>query len=150
MGQATYRKVIQLAFVVRDLDRAIELYSEKYGIGPWKISEISSKTVDDLYKHDNKTDFAYRVAMCDIGDLEWELVEPLDDRSIYSDFLKENGPGLHHVAFGVDDYDEAVDQLKGKGKAILSSGNWKGTRFVHFDTEDDLDFVIELFKFPDS
>ncbi len=146
MERSGFKKVIQLAFVVRDLNQAIKTYHEKYGIGPWKISEINSNTVDNLYKHDKKTDFAYRVAMCYIGELEWELVEPLDDKSIYSDFLKENGPGLHHVAFDVEDYDKTVDNMKTKGKKVLSSGNWQGTQFIHFSTEDDLGFVIEFFK----
>ena len=150
MNASMFTKVIQIAFVVRDLDEAIKIYSNIYGIGPWKISEISSKTVDDLYKYDDVTDFAYKVAMCDIGDLEWELVQPLDDKSIYSDFLKEKGPGLHHIAFGVKDYDHAVADLKTKGQKVLSSGDWKGIRFAHFATEDDLDFVIELFKFPEK
>jgi methylmalonyl-CoA/ethylmalonyl-CoA epimerase len=150
MDELNFTKVIQLAFVVKDLDEAIKIYADKYGIGPWKISEISSETVDDLYKHDNVTDFAYKVAMCDIGDLEWELVQPLDDKSIYADFLKKKGPGLHHVAFGVKNYDQAVTNLKEKGQKVLSSGNWNGIRFAHFATEDDLDFVIELFKFPEK
>lgn len=150
MDKSKFTKVLQIAFVVKNLDEAIKIYSEKYGIGPWKISEISSNTVDDLYKHDNKLDFSYRVAMCDIGNLEWELVEPLDDKSIYSDFLKEKGPGFHHVAFEVKDYDAAETTLKSSGIKILSSGNWQGTRFAHFETENDLDFVIELFKFPEK
>ncbi len=149
MGDRMFTKVIQIAFVVRDLDAAVGTYSKVYGIGPWKISEISSNTVEDLYKHDSRTDFSYRVAMCDIGDLEWELVQPLDDGSIYSDFLKEKGPGLHHVAFATDDYDKAGDAMRSGGKRVLSSGNWDGLRFAHFDTEDDLGFVLELFKFPD-
>lgn len=150
MGDGMFTKVIQIAFVVRDLDAAVRTYSEVYGIGPWKISEINSKTVKDLYKHDNRTDFSYRVAMCDIGDLEWELVQPLDDGSIYSDFLKDKGPGLHHVAFATDDYDKAGDAMRAGGKQVLSSGNWDGLQFAHFDTEDDLGFVLELFKFPNQ
>lgn len=150
MNKTKYNKVLQVAFVVKNLAEAIEVYSERYGIGPWKVSEISSKTVTDIYKHDNITKFSYKIAMCDIGEIEWELVEPLDDKSIYSDFLKEKGPGLHHFAFDVKNYEDAVDELKAKGKKILSSGNWQGTKFTHFATEDDLGFVIELFKFPEN
>lgn len=57
---------------------------------------------------------------------------------------------ITQLAFGVRDYDGAVKSLKSKGKMVLSSGDWKGIKFVHFATEDDLDFVVELFKFPDE
>jgi hypothetical protein len=43
-----------------------------------------------------------------------------------------------------------VADLKTKGQKVLSSGNWKGIKFAHFATEDDLDFIIELFKFPEK
>jgi methylmalonyl-CoA/ethylmalonyl-CoA epimerase len=141
------KKVLQIAFVVEDLYAALKTYSETYGLGPWKIYEISSRTVKDLVKHDNVVDFTYKVAMCDIAGLEWELVQPLDDRSIYADFLKRNGPGLHHVAFDVADYNSEKDVFQGLDRKILQTGNWHGTKFAHIDTESDLGFLVELFDF---
>ena len=147
MDKLNFKSVIQIAFVVEDIHEALNIYTNKYGIGPWKINVISSDTVKDLVKHDNRKDFAYKVAMCEIGSVEWELVQPLDDRSIYADFLKSKGPGLHHIAFGVDDFEQAGSSLRGLGKKMLQSGNWRGTRFAHFATDDELGFIIELFSF---
>jgi len=148
MNKSKFIKVIQVAFVVKNLEKAVKIYTDQYGIGPWKIYTISSNTVNNLVKHDNKTGFSYKVAMSYIGDIEWELVEPLDEKSIYSDFLKIHGQGFHHFAFEVKNFDEVLTDLKAKGKKVLQSGDWQGTKFAHISTEDDLGFVTELFKFP--
>jgi hypothetical protein len=141
------RKVIQIAFVTADLDREIQRYASNYGMAPWYVYEISSRTVEDLYKYDGRREFAYRAAMCHIRDFEWELVEPLDEKSIYAEHLRISGPSLHHMAFEVDDYAAALEALKRMGKTVLQSGNWSGKRFAHIDTVDDLGFVTELFDY---
>jgi len=147
MDKLMFTEVIQIAFVVENLEKAVRIYVEKYGIGPWKIYTLNSKTVKNLVKYDNKTDFSYKIALTHIGNIEWELVEPLDEKSMYSDFVKNHGYGLHHIAFGVKNFDEALTKLKaGRGK-VLQSGDWHGTKFAHISVEDDLGFVIELFKF---
>jgi len=148
MDKPMFTEVIQIAFVVENLEKAVRIYADKYGIRPWKIYTINSKTVKNLVKYDNKTDFSYKVAMSYIGSIEWELVEPLDERSMYSDFVKNHGYGFHHIAFGVKNFDKALLDLKGEGGEVLQSGDWQGTKFVHISTEDDLGFVVELFKFP--
>ena len=147
MDKSMFTKVIQVAFVVKNLEKTVRIYANKYGIGPWKIYTINSKTVKNLVKYGDKTDFSYKVAMSYIGNIEWELVEPLDEKSIYSDFLRVHGGGFHHIAFGVKNFDEALAELKAKGGKVLQSGDWQGTKFAHISTEDDLGFVIELFKF---
>jgi catechol 2,3-dioxygenase-like lactoylglutathione lyase family enzyme len=139
-------QVLQIAFVTDDLDAAMRRYSEGYGITPWSVYEISSATVRELKKYDGRTDFAYKAAMCHIRTLEWELVEPLDERSIYAEALRNRGPSLHHVAFEVPDFTAALRALEERGKRILQSGNWSGKRFAHIDTFAELGYATELFE----
>ena len=44
-------------------------------------------------------------------DKQIELIQPLEGRSIYSDFLQAHGPGLHHIRFSVEPFDAAVVAL---------------------------------------
>ena len=44
---------------------------------------------------------AWRLALAQVGQVQWELVQPLDDESVYARFLAANGPGVHHIGVGV-------------------------------------------------
>jgi len=48
-------------------------------------------------------------------DVHIELLEPLGDNSPIANFLKERGPGLHHLCFEVDDIDRVTNELLEKG-----------------------------------
>jgi len=58
-----------------------------------------------------------RVAFAKIGDVEWELIQPLDDKSIYAEFLEKHGEGLHHVAFDVENFHETLTFCRAEGSA---------------------------------
>jgi 4-hydroxyphenylpyruvate dioxygenase-like putative hemolysin len=62
-----------------------------------------------------------KLSLCDIGNVQWELIKPLDDKSIYYEFLKEHSFGLHHVAFAVNDYDETVNYFRQNGIGTLQN-----------------------------
>ena len=83
-----------------------------------------------------------------VGSTQWELIEPLDDRSIYADFLAEKGEGLHHVAVGVRDYGDALDQLRAKGHAVLQGGLYNGVKFAYLSTDRDLGVITEIYDWP--
>jgi len=68
--------------VVRDLDVTIRRYEEDYGIGPWKIYEFNPGNVKDLREYGRPVKRSWRLAVAMVGQLQWELIEPLDDESI--------------------------------------------------------------------
>jgi 4-hydroxyphenylpyruvate dioxygenase-like putative hemolysin len=43
-----------------------------------------------------------------IGRVQWELIEPLDDKSVYARFLAEKGEGVHHIALAPSSFDQAI------------------------------------------
>jgi 4-hydroxyphenylpyruvate dioxygenase-like putative hemolysin len=50
-----------------------------------------------------------------IGRVQWELIEPLDDKSVYARFLAEKGEGVHHIALAPSSFDQAIAaQAKGE------------------------------------
>ena len=136
-----YNKVLQVAMVVKDCDEAVKLWADKYGIGPWKIYEFNPDTVNDMIIRGEKVGYAMRLALCDIGGVQWELIEPKDDKSIYAEFLRDKGEGLHHCAFGTDNYEEAVKFYKDKGLPILQGGEWEGLTYTYLDSQKDLNLI---------
>ncbi len=66
--------------------------------------------------------------------LQWEILEPIGEDSFIAKFLRERGPGLHHVTLEVDDADAAAGALRAHGIEPFGgprvSWDWK-EMFVH-------------------
>lgn len=140
-----FNKVLQVAMVVKNCDEAVKLWADKYGVGPWKIYEFNRDTVSDMIIRGEKVDYAMRLALCDIGGVQWELIEPKDDKSIYAEFLKDKGEGLHHCAFGTESYQDAVKFYEDKGLPVLQGGEWEGLTYTYLDSQKDLNLIAEIY-----
>lgn len=148
MREPVFTETKQICVVVRDLDAALETYVHEYGIGPWQIYDFNSDTVENLARDGRPADFAFRLAVTMVGSVQWELIQPLDDRSIYAEFLAEKGEGVHHVALGVPDYAAAIETAEAKGRRVIESGHYKGATFAYLSTDEDLGVVTEIFDWP--
>jgi hypothetical protein len=62
-----------------------------------------------------------------VGDVQLELVQPVEGPSIYRDWLDRHGEGLHHLNFLVDDVDETARTLARQGFPSLQSGRFGPT-----------------------
>ncbi|MCA9235793.1 MAG: methylmalonyl-CoA epimerase [Planctomycetales bacterium] len=60
-----------------------------------------------------------RVGFFKIGDVRLELLEPTDPTSTVAAFLEKRGPGLHHVAYTVDDLPARIAELKDAGVRMI-------------------------------
>jgi hypothetical protein len=141
-----FNSVLQVAIVVKDCDATVKKYADDYGMGPWSIYEFNPNTVSDMIIDGKKVDYAMRLALADIGGVQWEIIQPKDDTSIYAHFLKEHGEGLHHVAFGTDNYEKTVQFYKDKGRPILQGGTWKGLTYTYLDSREDLKVIAEIYN----
>jgi len=144
LRKPVFTDVLQVGFVVRDLDASMRTLSERYGIGPWKTVEFLDGDAQDLVKDDEPASYAIRIAFAEVGRLQWELIQPLDDRSNYAEFLAEHGEGVHHLKMAVENYDETVAELRGRGHRVLIGGNFRGTDLVYLSTERDLGVIAEI------
>jgi catechol 2,3-dioxygenase-like lactoylglutathione lyase family enzyme len=146
MRSPVLSETIQIAIVVRDLEAAMRTYVEDYGIGPWAIFEFGPENVSDMHEGGEPVERAWRLAIAYVGQVQWELIEPLDDESVYARFLAETGGGLHHVGVAVPDFDETLEAQAARGNGVLLGGEYKGIRFAYLDTVDDLGVITEVFS----
>jgi hypothetical protein len=146
MREPLFTETLQISVVVRDLDAAMETYVRDYGIGPWAIYEFNAETVRGMHEGGQPVERAWRLALAQVGQVQWELVEPLDDDSVYARFIAANGPGVHHVGVGVRSYDDAVVELTGRGHEVLLGGEYNGVNFAYLSTDRDLGVVTEFFS----
>ena len=61
MRKPVFTDVLQVGFVVRDLDASMRTLSERYGIGPWKTVEFLDGDAQDLVKDDEPASYAMTV-----------------------------------------------------------------------------------------
>ncbi|MFB4166159.1 VOC family protein [Alteribacillus sp. JSM 102045] len=155
-GKTIFTKVLQVGVVVKDLDQAMKVYADKYEIGPWAVYEFNQDTVADMSVGGKRMDYAMRLAVADIGGVQWELIEPLDEISDYARFLKEYGEGIHHVALDTVSYESALEFCKKNGLGLVQYGYWgKNFHYDYRDTRDDMKCIVELygpeesFKWPE-
>lgn len=145
MSNPLFTNILQVGIVVKDLDEAVKRYWHQYGIGPWAIYDFNPKTVKEMIIHGKPAQYSMRLAMTFVGNVEIELMEPKDDMSIYAEFLKEHGEGLHHLAVDTPGYNQTVDFFEKKGLDVLQGGLWETSRYSYFDTLNDLGFITEIY-----
>jgi methylmalonyl-CoA/ethylmalonyl-CoA epimerase len=79
--------------LVRDLDRAMEHYTNDLGMGPWAVYTANPDWIRDTTVHGKEQSYVYKLALCNVGPVIHELVESVQGPSIYEEFLSECGEG---------------------------------------------------------
>ena len=145
MPEPVFTETIQIAIVVRDLDAAMHTYVHDYGIGPWDVYEFNPGNVTNMREDGEPVERSWRLAITHVGKVMWELIEPLDDGSVYARFLAEKGEGVHHVGVAAPSFDETVAAQAERGNGVLLGGEYNGIEFAYLATERDLGVVTEIF-----
>ena len=146
MREPVFTETIQIAIVVRDLDAAMRTYVHDYGIGPWEIYEFNPGNVANMREDGQPVERSWRLAISHVGQVQWELIEPLDEESIYARFLVEKGAGVHHVGVAVPDFHGTVAAQAERGNGVLLGGDYRGISFAYLATERDLGVITEIFS----
>jgi hypothetical protein len=148
--EPVFTDTLQIGIVVNDLDAAMHTYVYDYGIAPWEVYEMNSSTVEDMTKDEKPEDYAMRVALAMVGNVQWELIEPVGANNIYTEFLRERGEGLHHIGVAVADYDKTLERLHARGHTSLQAGKFFGALYSYPSTHRDMKVITEIFKIPDA
>ncbi len=145
MATPAFNEVVQVGLVVRDLEAAVRTYADEYGIGPWEIFDITPGIAEDMAIRGEPREYAMRIALTMVGNVQLELIQPLDDKTPHAEFLATHGEGIHHLAVGVEDYAEALERFRELGHGVVLSGRYKGATYAYLDTQAKLHFVAEIF-----
>ena len=117
--KSPFSKLIQIGVVVRDMDKAIQRLTS-LGIGPFQPKIIPPNTKEWFRGEPLKAKFDIRSAM--MGDMELELIQPIEGDSPHQEFLDSKGEGIQHIAFAVDDLDKEVAKFTKQGVSVMLSG----------------------------
>jgi hypothetical protein len=141
-----FRSVVQIGIVVSDVNKAIEGFRDLLHVNTWNINHVDTAIGkgSNFHKNGKPIQTRAKIAWVNIGNVELELIEPQDHHSLYSDFLREHGPGIHHIMFGTTDYGRCLDHMDKQNVATIGGGELQGTRFQMFDTQELLGFICEI------
>ncbi|MFJ8064067.1 methylmalonyl-CoA epimerase [Psychrobacillus sp. NPDC096426] len=98
-------KVDHIGIAVKNIEDSLPYYTETLGLKLIHIEEVLSEKV--------------RVAFIDSGNVKLELLQPIDETSAVYSFIEKKGEGIHHVAFGVTNIQERLNELKEKGVRLI-------------------------------
>jgi methylmalonyl-CoA epimerase len=115
-------RIDHIGVATDDLDAAVALYEEALGMPVAHRETVESQGVEAV--------------LLSIGDGHVELLRPLGPDTPIGKYLDNRGPGLHHVAYAVDDIDGVLSKLKEAGIEMIDSQPRIGIRqsrvaFVH-------------------
>ena len=98
-------KVDHIGIAVKNLEEALKFYEDVLGI----------KCVETEVVEEQKV----KVAFLPIGDTEVELLESTTDDGPVAKFIEKKGEGIQHIAYKVDNLEEALEELKEKGIRLI-------------------------------
>ena len=94
-----------IGIAVRSIEESRKFYEDVLGLECYKVEEVPDQKV--------------KVAFFMVGEVKIELLEPTDPESPVAKFLEKNGPGFHHLAYFVDNVNEALDAVAEKGVKVI-------------------------------
>jgi methylmalonyl-CoA/ethylmalonyl-CoA epimerase len=126
-----------VGIAVTDLNTSVGEYTRLLGVEPSHRERVEDQGVDEVL-------FA-------VGSSFIQLLGALGDDTPVGRYLATRGPGLHHVAYRVDDIDAALDHLREEGAQLIDQGARPGSRntliaFVHPRSLEGV--LVELVQLP--
>lgn len=100
-----FGRIDHIGVAVEDIDAALALYEKSFEMTLAHRETVESQGVEAV--------------LLDVGDGHVELLRPLGPETAVGKFLARKGPGLHHVAYAVDDIDATLVQVAAAGIELI-------------------------------
>jgi methylmalonyl-CoA/ethylmalonyl-CoA epimerase len=101
-----------IGIAVKSIEESRKYYEEVLGLECFKIEEVADQKV--------------KTAFFQLGEVKIELLEPTDPESPIAKFLEKKGPGFHHIAYFVENTDDALAEVESKGVQLIDKKCRKG------------------------
>lgn len=128
-----------VGIAVRSIDEALPFYQN-----------VLNGSLIDRYTSDT-VGIEVHVAVVETADKIVELLEPTNKNSPVARFIKQKGKGVHHLAYRVEDLDEAILEARKNGVRFLEDTlrtNSRGRRLIYINPISTDGTLIELCEYP--
>jgi len=103
-------RVAHIGIAVSSLAEALPFYRDVLGLTPGRPETADGASIVSLH----------------FGDVEVELLEPIDPAGPVAKFLARRGPGIHHVCYRVSDLDAALARCRAAGYRLIDETPRRG------------------------
>lgn len=100
------KKIDHIGVAVKSIEKTLPFYTDQLNLNLLAIEEVPTQGV--------------KVAFLEIGESKIELLEPLSEESPIAKFIEKRGEGIHHVALGVNNINERIEQIKQHGVKMIN------------------------------
>lgn len=100
-------KVDHIGIAVKNLEETLKFYTDVLGLTLHGTEVVEEQKV--------------KVAFLPVGDTEIELLESTSEDGPIAKFIEKNGEGVQHIAFKVDNIEEAIEEMKAKGMMMIDN-----------------------------
>jgi methylmalonyl-CoA/ethylmalonyl-CoA epimerase len=141
--------IFQICVIVDDLTRYSENYRSILGFDvPSEIQTTHAFDHTQARYHGQPMDAKAKIVSFMMGNVAFELLQPLDEGSVWMDYLKQHGSGIHHIAFNVPRIAPAAAFFADHGYKVTQQGLFTGRTgmYAYLDTDKDLGVTIELLE----
>lgn len=131
---AKITKINHVAIVVSDIDESLRFWRDALGLMLHHIEDVPSQKA--------------MVAFLPTGESEIELVKPTADDTGAAKFLRERGPGMHHLCFEVDDLEGMMARLSEQGVRLINDTPivLEGRRLIFIHPKSANGVLVELYE----
>jgi len=144
----------QVGIVVEDLDAFLIALEELVGLDDFEVIDYPPDGVEvNTTYYGKPSDLKMKAAFKNFDSFQLEVVQPGEGESIYKDFLKERGPGIHHIRFSDIHLDQITEALSRQGIQEMASGRGLhgDSKWTYFDTSKVLQgLILEVRRPPAS
>jgi 4-hydroxyphenylpyruvate dioxygenase-like putative hemolysin len=137
--------VYQLGYVVSDIERACKHYEAVFGTGPF--SDVIDVNMDGAILRGKPVDTTIKVAFVESGDIQIELIQPVEGKNLYTEFLETRGEGIHHLGYQVEDMAAMKAVFAGKVGEPIFHRDMGIMEFAYYDTSEVGGLMIEFLCF---
>ncbi|MDD4847177.1 MAG: methylmalonyl-CoA epimerase [Bacteroidales bacterium] len=101
-----------IGIAVANLEEAIKYWENVMGLTCYAVEEVADQKV--------------KTAFFKIGDVKIELLESTDPEGPIGSFVEKKGPGVHHIAFAMENTDQALKEAEENGVRLIDKQSRKG------------------------
>ena len=106
-----------IGIAVKNLDESIKFYENILGLKCYSIEEVKDQKV--------------KTAFFKIGQTKIELLESTETEGPIAKFIEKKGEGIHHIAYTVDNLNDALKELVSNGIQLIDVVPRKGAEYFN-------------------
>jgi methylmalonyl-CoA/ethylmalonyl-CoA epimerase len=102
-----FSQIDHIGFVVNDIEAAVAYYSAAFELTEWERLTLPERHAS--------------IAVTRLGGVLLELIAPTSDEASFARFLRDKGPGMHHIAYRVENIAAALAELMARGVPLIDT-----------------------------